>query len=75
MMLRIDKEESGDDSDKEMRSNTNTPRKGGAPNIDGNLEPSPIHANNINNVYGSHVPVTVPVLPNVSKPLIDIDHS
>lgn len=63
MMLRIDKEESDDDSDKQIKSNTNTPRKGD-PNVDGNIEP--IHVNNINNVYGGNVPVNVPVLPNVS---------
>lgn len=63
MMLRIDKEESDDDSDKQMKSNTNTPRKGD-PNVDGNIEP--IHVNNINNAYGGNVPVNVPVLPNVS---------
>lgn len=74
MMLRIDKEESGDDSDKEIRSNTNTPRKG-VPIVEGNIEPiPPIHTNNINSVYGSHMSVSIPVLPNVSI-FSDTNHS
>lgn len=67
-MLRIDKEESDDDSDKAVKSNTNTPRKNDPNNVDGNSEL--LHAN-MNNIYGSHPPVAVPFLPNVCNLVLE----
>lgn len=62
-MLRIDKEESDDDSDKAAKSNTNTPRKNDPNAVDGNSELMHV---NMNNIYGGGlVPMAVPVLPNV----------
>lgn len=66
-MLKIDKEESGDDSDNPAnKSNTTTPKKTEPTTGDGNTV-SLVHVNNnINNSIITSVSVPIPMLPKVS---------
>lgn len=68
-MLKIDKDETDEDSDNPTsKSNTATPKKTDAPiggNIAGTPTESPIHVNNINNSIAQNV--SIPMLPKVSS--------
>lgn len=63
-MLKIDKEESDEDSDNPgNKSNTTTPKKVEHTAGNGNTE-SPVHVNNVNNSVITNV--SIPMLPNVN---------
>lgn len=63
-MIKIDKEDSEDDSDRALnKSMTTTPRKGDQIPSDGNNDS--IHINHVNNVVITNVDVPPHVLPKV----------